>query len=204
MKLDLTAVRYKIATDYSRTRPRKCKGCPGHPQSPGFDPLLTGGFIPPSGPIGAPLLVIGISGGEEEEVRGEPLVGPSGRRLVRTLAYYSKVLGLKKPIKVRKYNLLNCRSLKVGLQGRIINRTPPTVTEMRACCERWLFPELRKTEAEVILILGADTYKFVLKDRFSIFGKAMGHRLYVPRRAVKPEGLEKLISSYGVTYETKT
>lgn len=202
MKLDLTAARYRISVE--RRRPPKCKGCPAHPQTSTFDPLLTGGFIPPSGQVSSPLVVIGISGGEEEEVRGEPLVGPSGRRLVRILAYSAKALGLKKPLEVRKYNVFNCRSLKVGLQGRIINRTPPTVTEMRACSERWLFPELGTTPAKVILILGADTYKFILKNRFDVFGKAIGHRLFVPRRAVKPEGLEKLISSYGVTYETKT
>lgn len=202
MKLDLEAARYRISIQ--RKRPSKCKDCPADPQTPGFDPLLTGGHIPPSGPLKAPLVVIGISGGEEEEVRGEPLVGPSGRRLVRALAYSAKVLGLKKPLEVRKYNLFNCRALKIGLQNRIINRTPPTVTEMRACSERWLFPELRKTEAKVLFILGADTYKFVLKNRFDVFGKAMGHRLFVPRKAVKPEGLEKLISSYGITYETKT
>ena len=202
MLLNLEAARYRISIE--RKRPLKCKGCPADPKTPGFDPLLTGGFIPPSGPLGAPLIVIGISGGEEEEVRGEPLVGPSGRRLVRPLAYSAKVLGLKKALEVRKYNVFNCRSLKIGLQGRVINRTPPTVTEMRACCERWLLPELKTTPAKLVLLLGADTYKFILKNRFDVFGKAIGHRLFVPRKAVRPEGLEKLISSYGRLYETKT
>lgn len=198
---ELESARYKIANQ--RRRPSKCRDCPAHPEHIEFDPLLTGGFIPPSGPLRAPLILIGISGGDEEEVRGEPLVGPSGRRAARTLAYYMKVHGIKK-LDVRKYNVFNCRSLAVGKQGRIINRTPPTVTEMRACASRWLLPELRKTEAKVILCLGSDAYKFLLKNRFDVFGKAIGHRLYVPRKAVHPEGLDKLISSYGRLYETKT
>lgn len=200
--LNLELQRHKISCQ--RKRPLDCKGCPADPRSPEYDPLLTGSFIPPSGSKQSPLMVIGISGGEEEEVRGEALVGPSGRRLTRALTYYSKALGLKKPLELRKYNIFNCRSIKIGLQGRIINRTPPTVREMKACCERWLFPELKKFPGKVIFLLGGDAYKFVLKNRFDIFGKAMGHRLYVPRKAVKPDGLEKLIYSYGEIYETET
>ncbi len=91
--------RYKISC--LRPRPKQCIGCACHPKGPGFDPLMTGAFVPPSGQLSAPLLCVGISGGEEEEVRGEALVGPSGRKLSRALAYFSKSIGLSKTIEVR-------------------------------------------------------------------------------------------------------
>lgn len=189
----------RLEVSRSRKRPSRCKGCPANPSSPEFDPLMTGGFIPPSGSLNADLMIVGISGGEEEEVRGEPLVGPSGRKLLRALTCALDGRSLR----IRKYNVFNCRSIKVGMQGKIINRTPPTAREMRACCERWLFPELAKFKGKLVLLLGTDVYKFLLKNRFDVFGKAMGHRLYVPRKATTDAGIGKLISSYNVEYETE-
>jgi uracil-DNA glycosylase family 4 len=146
---------------------------------------------------------VGITGGEEEEVRGEPLVGPSGRRLVRPLTLYSKAEGLKECLPIYKYNLMNCRCIEVGYGGYVINRkNSPTVREMRDCCERWLFPELAKTKAKIILLLGTVVYKFMMKNRFDVFGKAIGHRLYTPK--CTSTGLPKVVYSYGEKYETET
>jgi uracil-DNA glycosylase len=72
-----------------------------------------------------------------------------------------------------------------------------TVKELRSCSSRWLFPELRKTKAKVVLVLGAEAYAFLLGKRFDAFVKAMGHRLYVPQLGITPEGLGTEIYSFG-------
>lgn len=174
-------------------RPSACDGCVGNPSTEGFNPLFSGGFIPPSGPLHAPLMVIAISGGEEEEEMHAPLVGPSGRRADRAIEHW--VAGRKLP--VRKYNIYNCRSLKVGKQGKVINRTPPSYREMRDCASRWLFPELRTTKSKCVLILGTDAHNFLMGPRFGGFGRAMGHRLTIKQQLIEPAGLPWEIVSYG-------
>jgi uracil-DNA glycosylase family 4 len=143
------------------------------------------------------LWVIGITGGVDEERLGTPLVGPSGwtTDTALQLKRYPK-------LKVGRWNVLNCRATKMGspLQGpHVINRTQPTVREMRDCCRRWLFPELAKTRAKVILILGTDAYKFLMAHRFDVFGKAMGHRLRLIQDDIVLES--KKVTEIGLPWE---
>ncbi len=151
-------------------------------------------------------MVIGITGGEEEEIRGEPLVGPSGRKTTRALQWGAGSESSR--LTIRKYNLFNCRARKPGVYRKFVNRkgNEVKISEFRACCERWLFPELRTTKAKLVLCFGADVYKFLFKAsngyQFDVFGKAMGHRLCKPQLDITPQGLGKRIVTYGKTYET--
>lgn len=181
-----------------RARPPKCRGCPGHPDSDDHNPMISGGFIPPKGPLDAPLMLIGISGGTEEEDRGEPLCGPSGRKVGAVIRWAAEEMGVSS-LPVRKYNVYNCRGTSTGFQGRIVNRKSGgmTVKELRACASRWLFPELMKTKAKVVLVLGTEAYAFLLGKRFDAFVKAAGHRLYVPQGGISSAGLGEEIYSFG-------
>ena len=149
-------------------------------------------------------MVIGITGGEEEEIRGEPLVGPSGRKTTRALQWGAGSEGSR--LTIRKYNIFNCRAKKPGVTRKFVNRIP-SVSEFRACSERWLFPELRTTPVKLVLCFGADVYKFLFRStkgyQFDVFGKAMGHRLWKPQLDITPTGgLGKRIVTYGKIYET--
>ncbi len=175
-----------------------CKDCMGNPDSDSHNPMMSGGFIPPSGPLDAPLMLIGISGGVEEEERGEPLVGKSGRKIGAVIRWAAEEMGCHS-LPTRKFNLYNCRATTTGYGGRIVNRKSGgmTVKELRSCASRWLFPELRKTKAKMVLIVGTEAFAFIIGKRFGSFNKAMGHRLYVPQKGITSEGLGDTIYSFG-------
>jgi len=164
------------------SRPKACPlDCPLHPRSPMHNPMLSGGFVPPYTPTGAKLLVVGICPAEEEELGGEPLIGPSGRYAAHAIQWANN----GKPLVYAKVNIVNCRTVKPGKTRSFINRTPPTATEMMECFHAHLRPLLKRKWACVAL-LGSDVYKFIVPeievaDRrymklFDVFGKAMGHR----------------------------
>lgn len=170
-----------------RKRPQKCLGCPGDPRTPGHLGSLWGGHVPPWGSEDAQLLVIATSGGEEEERRGIPLVGPSGKKIHLAIDWAAE----NRPLKIRKLNMVNCRTKKPGISRSWINRDP-TAMEVRACVERFLVPELKKTKAKAILVVGQIAFDFYLRklgielhnlpriNKYT-FGLCMGHRNYIPR-----------------------
>ena len=167
-----------------RPRPSACPTtCPLHPKSKLHNPTLSGGHVPPLIVPNTSLLVVGIVPGEEEELGGQPFIGPSGRYADHTLRWAN---GTGKGFKYSKMNLVNCRSVKIGKQGRFINRTPPTAVEMRTCFHAHLRRHLKR-KWKCVLIFGGDAYKFIIpterlderrtRPMFDLFGKAMGHRL---------------------------
>jgi len=182
-------------------RPPICSGCPLHSDHPKWDPELTGEFIPPKGPLGADLMVVGMSGGEEEELQREPFVGPSGRKLHVSI----EVMRDGRKLSVRKYNLVNCRTKRRGLGGTFINRDP-TAKEIKECTRRWLLPELLSHPPRVVVPLGQMAYDFLTlftPERWGTpkdpnpeiskggklsgglagtFQQGIGHRIYVPTR----------------------
>lgn len=170
-----------------KPRPKICLGCPGDPRTSSYLSLLWGGHVPPWGPADAELLVVGIAPAEEEERQGIPLVGPSGKKVHLAIDWARE----RRALKIRKMNIVNCRTRKPGLTRSWINRDP-TAAEYRACAERWLIPELRKTRAKSILLLGQLPFDFLLKKlgvglhklpkshKFT-FPLCMGHRNYIPR-----------------------
>ncbi len=170
-------------------RPKICLGCPAHPASAEHNPALTGEFVPPFGPADAQLLMVGIAPGEDEERKGEPFVGPSGHKAKTAITWALD----GRELKVRKLNAVNCRTTKTGLGGYRINRDP-TAREYRECAKRFLLPELEKTQAKAILVLGQYPFDMLLQrvgiryhrlprvhHKFT-FALVMGHRNVLPRR----------------------
>lgn len=178
-------------------RPPCCHDCIGNPLTETHNPLLSGAFIQPLGSLNAQLIIIGISGGVDEERLGKPFVGPSGWALDAALD-----LEAHPTVQVRKYNIYNCRALQLGTGGNhVINRkNGPSVKEMRDCCSRWLFPELKKTKAKIVLILGTDAYRFLMAHRFDAFSRAMGHRLKIVQAEISSTGIPWSVFSYGKRY----
>lgn len=173
-------------------RPSKCRGCPGHPKTSGYNLNYFGEFVPPCGPANADMLAIGIAPGEDEETRGVPFVGPAGKKL-HTAIDWARA-GRK--LTIRKMNIFNCRTKKPGLWKDFVNRDP-TAQEFRECAQRWLIPELQQTQAKVVLLLGGLPFDLVLKPagvefhrlpkvkhKFT-FALCMGHRNVVPRGVFK-------------------
>lgn len=182
-----------------RKRPSRCDGCIGNPQSSNHNPLISGGHIRPDWDLDADLIVLGACGGYEEEAQGEPLVGKAGRKLRRGIEWAAA----GRPFKYARWNLYNCRCIKMGAGPFVVNRKPNqmTVKEMRDCSSRWLFPYLRETRTKFVLILGVDVDRFVLGKRFDSFHKHMGQRCLVPQTGISPRGLPNEIVSYGKLYK---
>lgn len=170
-------------------RPPKCKGCICHPKTVGYNPNLTGGFVPPFGPADANLLMIGIAPGEDEVAKGEPFVGPSGFKVHTAITW---ALDGRSGLIIRKLNCVNCRTYKVGLGGGFVNRDP-TAREFKECAKRFLLPEIRKTKAKVVLTLGQYPFDHLLqragiafhnlprvRHKYT-FALVMGHRNVLPR-----------------------
>jgi len=178
MNQKLLTTRLEVAN--LRPRPPICVGCPLNPTTEGFDPLRGGAYIPISGPEDAPLAIIGMAGGEEEELKGESFVGPSGRKILRALEWGGEEEGgadsipqesanrgvpvdppSPPPLRVRKLNLVQCRTTEIGRQGRIINRDP-LAAEIRFCAHRFLWPELaKKAGPRVVMPLGKLAYDWL-------------------------------------------
>lgn len=178
----------RFAAAIQRDRPPSCVGCPLNPGHPEFDPLLSGGFVPPSGPLDAEVLAVGIAPAQEEEAKGEPLVGPSGRRLERGLRWASggELVDGSSPeaLSLRKFNLVQCRTTRLGARQQIVNRDP-LIKEIKECYLRFLGPELLCTQAKVVVPLGTLAFNFLVKRHLKglTFGKGMGHRIRIPRAA---------------------
>ena len=174
-----------------RKRPRVCpRTCPLHPRCAEHNPDFSGGYVPPLLHASDDLLVVAICPAEEEELGGEPLIGPSGRYANHAISWAG---GAARAMRYSKINVVNCRTVRPGRTRAYINRTPPTMREMRACFEAHLRPALRR-KWRCVLLLGADAYKFVIptellpdgrkRPMFDAFAKAMGHRMVVDIEAV--------------------
>ncbi len=88
------------------TRPLACRDCPldSHPR--------TQGFVPPSGPREAPILLFGEAAGEEEARQSTPMVGAAGGLLNRLLARNHQSRDA-----FRVHNCLSCRPPNNWLDG---------------------------------------------------------------------------------------
>ncbi|HMV69029.1 MAG TPA: uracil-DNA glycosylase, partial [Myxococcota bacterium] len=117
---------------------RRCKLCEGRRQ-------IVFGVGDPE----ADLMVIGEGPGEQEDLRGEPFVGPAGEMLDRML---ENVLGLGRS-KVYIANVVKCRP-----PG---NRNPD-LDEVAACLP-FLERQILAVQPKLILILGGVALQHVLK-----------------------------------------
>lgn len=99
-----------------------------------------------TGPLSAPLMIVGEGPGGVEDEYGVPLVGPSGQLLNRALAS----VGISREC-VYVTNVIKCRP-----RG---NRTP-TPAEGLDCGRRWLLREIAEVNPAVILTLGKVALSF--------------------------------------------
>ncbi len=131
----------------------RCRLCPLCDEG-GRGPVLS------TGPIDAPLMIVGEGPGGVEDEYGGPLVGPSGQLLDKALLS----VGITRD-HVYVTNIVKCRP-----RG---NRTP-TIAEGNECVKRWLAEEIRLLQPKVIVALGKVALRFFLGHDAGII-RSRGH-----------------------------
>jgi uracil-DNA glycosylase family 4 len=112
------------------------------------------------GSLDAALMFIGEAPGAEEEVQGEPFVGPAGQLLNRMIAG----MGLSRG-EVYIGNIMNWRpELPVGKEGVQSGNRPPTEAEM-AYCLPYLRAQIEIVKPRLLVALGATAAKGLLGHR---------------------------------------
>ncbi|MFF5703632.1 UdgX family uracil-DNA binding protein [Streptomyces sp. NPDC012794] len=147
---------------------RAASGCRGCPLFRDATQTVFG-----SGPAGARLMLVGEQPGDQEDLRGEPFVGPAGRLLHKALdeagladegAYLTNV------VKHFKFAL--------APRGKRRIHKAPSLREMTAC-RPWLLEELRLVDPEVLVVLGGTAGKALLGSSFRV-GERRGVLLPMP------------------------
>ena len=116
--------------------------------------------VPGAGPYDARLMLIGEQPGDEEDLQGQPFVGPAGKLLRRALEDAG--------IDVEKVYVTNAvKHFSWEPRGkRRIHKTPG----QRAieACRDWLELEIARVQPAVIVALGATALQSILQERQSI------------------------------------
>jgi uracil-DNA glycosylase family 4 len=122
------------------------------------------------GNLDARLFFAGEAPGAEEEVQGEPFVGPAGQLLNRMIAG----MGLQRS-EVYIGNIMNWRpQLPLGAGGVQVGNRPPTAEEM-AYCLPYLLAQLEVVQPEIIIALGASAAQGLLgTGTFKALGEVRG------------------------------
>ena len=129
-----------------------CRGCPL------WEPATQA--VPGAGPPDARLVIVGEQPGDQEDVAGQPFVGPAGRLLDGALAE----AGIDRSA---AYVTNAVKHFKFRAQGkRRIHATPDT-WEVRACTP-WLQAEMEVLRPEVVVLLGATAGKAVFGPSFRV------------------------------------
>jgi uracil-DNA glycosylase len=113
-----------------------------------------------AGRPGARLLLLGEQPGNDEDLAGEPFVGPAGRLLDRALAD----AGIARP---DAYVTNVVKHFKFKRQGKRRIHQTPTTQEVRACLP-WLLAELEEVRPQVVTTLGATAAKALLGSSFRL------------------------------------
>jgi DNA polymerase len=129
-----------------------CRGCPL------WEPATQVVFG--SGPADARLVLVGEQPGDQEDLAGQPFVGPAGRLLDGAL----EEAGLDRST---AWVTNAVKHFKFRPQGkRRIHATPDT-WEVRACTP-WLQAEVERLRPEVVVLLGATAGKAVFGPSFRV------------------------------------
>ncbi|HLP08978.1 MAG TPA: uracil-DNA glycosylase family protein [Opitutaceae bacterium] len=122
------------------------------------------------GSLDAKIFFCGEAPGAEEEVQGEPFVGPAGQLLTKMI----KAMGLERS-QVYIGNILNWRpemATPPGLEQ--IGNRPPTAEEMAFCLPFWR-AQLEIVQPEIIVALGATAASGLLgAGSFKTLGEIRG------------------------------
>jgi len=122
------------------------------------------------GSLDAAIMFVGEAPGAEEEVQGEPFVGPAGQLLNRMISG----MGLARA-DVYIGNIMNWRpDLPVGPAGVQTGNRPPTEREM-AHCLPYLQAQVEIVNPQLLVALGATAAKGLLGSRsFGTLGEVRG------------------------------
>ncbi|MEM9599856.1 MAG: UdgX family uracil-DNA binding protein, partial [Pseudomonadota bacterium] len=134
-----------------------------------------------SGPQDASLMIVGEQPGDEEDLTGQPFIGPAGQVLTQALAD----AGLSRD---QTYITNAVKHFKYEVRGQRRIHKNPTLSEIRAC-QVWLEREIALVKPKLILCLGASAARAVCgKTR-----KVSEHRGRILQRA---DGLKFFITSH--------
>jgi uracil-DNA glycosylase family 4 len=122
------------------------------------------------GSLDAKIMFVGEAPGGEEEIKGEPFVGPAGQLLTKMI----QGMGLKRE-DVYIGNIMNWRPQMPTAEGadQVGNR-PPTEAEMRYCLP-YLKAQIEVVNPDVLVALGKTAVEGLLGfGRFKTLGEARG------------------------------
>lgn len=122
------------------------------------------------GSLDAQIFFCGEAPGAEEEIAGEPFVGPAGQLLTKMI----QGMGLKRE-QVYIGNIMNWRpEMPVGAAGVQIGNRPPTAQEMNYCLP-YLRAQLEIVAPKLIVALGKTAAEGLLGfDTFKTLGEVRG------------------------------
>ena len=129
-----------------------CRGCPLYARA---TQVVFG-----AGAARAPMLLVGEQPGDQEDLAGQPFVGPAGALLDRALAE----AGLARD---RVYLTNAVKHFSWEPRGKRRIHKKPRVSEVRAC-RPWLEAELRAVKPVVIVCLGATAAQALLGPSFRV------------------------------------
>jgi uracil-DNA glycosylase len=112
------------------------------------------------GPVHARVVIVGEQPGHEEDLAGQPFVGPAGRILDRALA----AAGITRQ-DVYVTNVV--KHFKWEPRGKRFIHAKPNQTEIAACLP-WLRAELDLVTPEAVVCLGATVAQALLGTRFRV------------------------------------
>ena len=135
-----------------RRAARRCRACPLWEKA---TQTVCG-----AGAAGARFLFIGEQAGDQEDLRGEPFVGPAGKLLDQALAQAGIDRG-----EIYITNVI--KHFKFELRGKRRLHKRANAAEIAACM-RWLERELKLVRAPFVVCLGALAARVVLGADFSL------------------------------------
>ncbi len=123
------------------------------------------------GSLDAAIMFVGEAPGAEEEIQGEPFVGPAGQLLNRMISGMALARG-----DVYIGNIMNWRpDLPAGPDGAQTGNRPPTESEM-AHCLPYLRAQIEIVNPKLLVALGATAAKGLLgHGSFGALGEVRGH-----------------------------
>jgi uracil-DNA glycosylase len=109
------------------------------------------------GPIGARLMLVGETPGDQEDLQGRPFVGPAGRLLDRALTE----LGWDRSIAYVTNAVKHFKWVPAPRGKRRMHKTP--AQREADACEHWLESEIALVQPQAIVALGATAARQLLK-----------------------------------------
>ncbi len=122
------------------------------------------------GSLDAKIMFVGEAPGAEEEVQGEPFVGPAGQLLTRMIL----AMGLQRS-DVYIGNIMNWRpEMPLNASGVQFGNRPPTAAELIYCLP-YLLKQIEVVNPQVLVALGATTAQGLLgSGSFGALGEVRG------------------------------